>query len=328
MLRIFKPRSPMSMGAWALTVFGDLDRGRGRRRPARPPRDGARARRRQRRRRRLPRLLHRRAARLDRRAGVGALAGCSSARSSSAPRRRPAPPPTRLVLVADGLPRRAPDARRARQRRDRRDGGRAGAVDDQRAPARRARRALQQAAGRCSSAAKWLVRAGLGLRSAPPARRPRRAARGLARCTSPPACVPLRLGRGRARRRRATTGPSPRWRALTRHLTPCERGASAVRARAPMLPAWNTPSKPGACASASATPRRWTASTSPSARAPCTACSAPTAPARPPRCASSPPCCGPTRAPRSSPATTSPPSPPGPRADRPHRPVRGRRRDC
>ena len=24
MLRIFKPRSPMSMGAWALTVFGDL----------------------------------------------------------------------------------------------------------------------------------------------------------------------------------------------------------------------------------------------------------------------------------------------------------------
>ena len=32
-----------------------------------------------------------------------------------------------------------------------------------------------------------------------------------------------------------------------------------------MLRAWTTPSKPGACASASATPRRWTASTSPRA---------------------------------------------------------------
>ena len=48
--------------------------------------------------------------------------------------------------------------------------------------------------------------------------------------------------------------------------------------------------------SASATPRRSTASTSPPARAPCSACSARTAPARPPPSASSPPCCGRTPA--------------------------------
>ena len=37
MLRIFKPRSPMSMGAWALTRVRRPRRGGGRRRPARPP---------------------------------------------------------------------------------------------------------------------------------------------------------------------------------------------------------------------------------------------------------------------------------------------------
>ena len=55
MLRIFKPRSPMSMGAWCLSVFGGLGSRRGRRGPDRPPARGARARRRQRGRRRLPR---------------------------------------------------------------------------------------------------------------------------------------------------------------------------------------------------------------------------------------------------------------------------------
>ena len=67
----------------------------------------------------------------------------------------------------------------------------------------------------------------------------------------------------------------PRRRALpraARHVaartarTPCERGARALRAPPPMLPAWTMRSKPGACASASGTPRRWTASTSPRAR--------------------------------------------------------------
>ena len=41
MLRIFKPRSPMSMGAWALTAFGNLAAAGGRRGPARPAPRGA-----------------------------------------------------------------------------------------------------------------------------------------------------------------------------------------------------------------------------------------------------------------------------------------------
>ncbi len=41
MLRIFKPRSPMSMGAWALTAVRRPRRGGRGRRPARPPHGGA-----------------------------------------------------------------------------------------------------------------------------------------------------------------------------------------------------------------------------------------------------------------------------------------------
>ena len=72
MLRIFKPRSPMSMGAWCLVAL--LERGGGgrRRRPARPRSRRAADRRRERRPRRLPRLLHRRAARQHRGPAVGA----------------------------------------------------------------------------------------------------------------------------------------------------------------------------------------------------------------------------------------------------------------
>ena len=94
MLRIFKPRSPMSMGAWCLIAVRRLARGGGRRRTcsgARRPAaalGGA-----DRARRRLPRLLHRRAARLRPRCRCGRAAACSSARSSSPPRPPPARPP-------------------------------------------------------------------------------------------------------------------------------------------------------------------------------------------------------------------------------------------
>ena len=104
MLRIFKPRSPMSMGAWALTAFGGLVAAAvgadllGRRREAQALGAATAVR------RRLPRLLHRRAAGLHRRAGVGPLAALPRAdlRLHGAP--RPAPPPRGCVLVATGLP--------------------------------------------------------------------------------------------------------------------------------------------------------------------------------------------------------------------------------
>ena len=121
MLRIFKPRSPMSMGAWCLTVFGSLARGVGRRRPARAPPDGAGPRRGQRRRRRLPRVLHRRAARLDRGPGVGAQPAVPRPDlrlDRDAHRRRHDAP----GAVGDRPAGRPPDARGARPGRERRDG--------------------------------------------------------------------------------------------------------------------------------------------------------------------------------------------------------------
>ena len=45
MLRIFKPRSPMSMGAWCLTGFSTVGGAAVARRPDRPRAHGARARR-------------------------------------------------------------------------------------------------------------------------------------------------------------------------------------------------------------------------------------------------------------------------------------------
>ena len=59
---------------------------------------------------------------------------------------------------------------------------------------------------------------------------------------------------------------------------------------------------------------RSTASTSPSAAAPCSACSGRTARARPPPCACSPPCCAPTRDAPACSATTSSPTPEAVRA--------------
>ena len=174
---------------------------------------GARARRRQRGRRRLPRLLHRRAARLDRRAGVGAQSRSSSARSSSRTATATGAAATRLVLVADRAAARPPDARARSARRDRRDGRRA----------RRSRRSTSAASG---ALADGPARGPAGaLFSAAQVARPRRAgARACAaRCAPRPsrarhvgsACLPgrrpvlpLRVGRARGRRRRATTRPS------------------------------------------------------------------------------------------------------------------------
>ena len=63
--------------------------------------------------------------------------------------------------------RRPPDAQRARHGRDGRDGRRAGAVGDQRAPARAARLGLETGRpGKQFKVAKWLVRGGLALRFA------------------------------------------------------------------------------------------------------------------------------------------------------------------
>ena len=152
MLRIFKPRSPMSMGAWALTLFGNLA-------AAAVGAD----------------LLGRR--RLAQRLGaanalvggyLGSYTGVLLA-STAVPvwaRSRLFLGPIfvstaaatgaaacRLALVADGLPVGSPDAQCARHRRDRRDDGGAAAVDRQRAQARRARRRGSPRAGRagCSS---------------------------------------------------------------------------------------------------------------------------------------------------------------------------------
>ena len=72
MMRIFKVRSPMSMGAWCLSGVLDGRGRRRRRRPARTPAARAAARRQHRRPRHLPRLVHRRPARVDGRAAVGA----------------------------------------------------------------------------------------------------------------------------------------------------------------------------------------------------------------------------------------------------------------
>ena len=93
MTRIFKPRSPMNTGAWCLVAFsgsGALAVGCdliGRPKAARALGRADRAA------RQLPRLLHRRAARLHRRPAVVAAAARSSDRHSSPPRPRPARPP-------------------------------------------------------------------------------------------------------------------------------------------------------------------------------------------------------------------------------------------
>ena len=200
MLRIFKPRSPMSMGAWCLV--GVLARSRPAAVGARPARRAG-ARRsalgaRERGRRRLPRLVHRRAARRRPRCRCGRARGSSSARSSCRTATATGAAATRLALVAAGPARGPPDARRARPRRDRRDGRRAAAVStfnerrlgDARRPA-----SSDGQPGSMFRAAKWLVRAGLALRFVARAHRPPGARRGERPLPARRAAVPLRVGR-------------------------------------------------------------------------------------------------------------------------------------
>ena len=165
MLRIFKPRSPMSMGAWCLmgfsTVAGaavaaDLT---GRERPARALGGAAGAA------RHLPRLLHRRPARRHGGAGLGPQPPLPRRRSSSARRPPPAPRPTGSCSsppACRSAIRRA--TRSARSRRSRwpaswrcrrsTSGGSAGSRS----------RSSRGGPGTLFQAAKWMVRAGLALR--------------------------------------------------------------------------------------------------------------------------------------------------------------------
>ena len=155
MLRIFKPRSPMSMGAWCLTVFGDLAAARGRRRPARRGRAAQR----------LGAANAVLGGYLGSYTGVllastavplWARCACSSARSSSAPPPRPAPPRAGWRSSPTGLPPGHPTREALGRVETGRDGRRADALDRQRAAARRARRGLEQGpAGHALQAAKW-----------------------------------------------------------------------------------------------------------------------------------------------------------------------------
>ena len=130
---------------------------------------------------------------------VGALAARSSARSSSAPRRRPARPPTgwrSSAPAAGGHPTRARSARSRPSRWPR-----SSSCRGQRAPARPARGRLEHGRPGAFTAAKWAVRGGLALRFA---RRGRpRPTTSPARSTCARAGVPLRVGRGPGRSRRS-----------------------------------------------------------------------------------------------------------------------------
>ena len=180
MLRVVKTRSPMSMGAWALTLFGNLIAGAvgadllGRERTARAL-GGATA--------VVGGYLGSYTGVLlaeHRRPAVGALARCSSARSSSAPRRRPARPP-RASCWSQRRRVRASDADRAAPRAGGRDGRGARALDGQRAPARRARRAAApQPQDEVGEAARQRRPRPAAPAGAPAARRP---------ATRPPCCT-------------------------------------------------------------------------------------------------------------------------------------------
>ena len=145
MLRIFKPRSPMSMGSWCLTVFGSLALGVGRGRPPRAPPNGADPRRGHRLLRRVPGVLHRRAARRDGGPGVGAqpaVPGADLRLNRGADRRRHDAP----GADGDRSAGRPSDVRGARPGRERRDRGRASALPGQ--PASPGRPCLRAGRGR------------------------------------------------------------------------------------------------------------------------------------------------------------------------------------
>ena len=246
MLRIFKPRSPMSMGAWCLTAFGDRRRRRGRRRPARAAAATAQ------RARRAPTrslggylgsytgvLLASTAV-----PGVGAQPRSSSARSSSAPRPPPAPPPPgscwrrpgsaaairRAARSARSRPARCWPSWRCRRSTSAGSGASATRSRGHGGPAaRHGEGARRRRAWRCACSARRLA--------ARPARGQRPVPRRRAR-------LPLRVGRGRQglgprrRGRRADGAParSPH-RTATEHRPPrgfpadagrCAPGARAV----------------------------------------------------------------------------------------------------
>ena len=232
MLRIFKPRSPMNMGAWCLVAFTAVGAGAvGADLLGRPP-HGAPAGRRQRAARRLPRLLHRRAAGGHRRAGVGAqphlprahlrLDRHSHRRRRHAPdagghRAAPAGHPTRRALGR--LEAGAMLAELTLSTVNERRLGRVGEVFS------RAGR------GRLFRTAKRLVGAGARAERARPApRQGRSASTWPASCTWPAGSPSASRGSRRGRRRPATTRPSPSWRAAGPPPTSaCAAARSAAR---------------------------------------------------------------------------------------------------
>ena len=214
MLRIVKVRSPMSLGAWCLVTFSQPRGGQRARRPARQAaRRRKRARRGERGGRRLPGLVHRRAARLDRGAAVGALAAVPRPdlrvhRDRHGRRRQPAGD------HRDRPAARGPsDAARARHGRDRRDGPRARCCQHvQREAPRRPRDGPGgRPAGRHVPRGEVARprRPGAAVRAR--AHRARDARRGERHVPARGAAVPLRLGRRGPASTRATTRSSPRW---------------------------------------------------------------------------------------------------------------------
>ena len=213
MLRIFKPRSPMSMGAWALTLFGNLAAAAvgadllGRRRLARSlgaanalvggylgSYTGV--------------LLASTAVPVWGRSRLflGPIFVSTAAATGAAA--------CRLALVADGLPVGHPDAARAGNRRDGRDDRRARALDRQRAAVGRARLRAQRPAAPASSSRSPSGRSASGLGCGS------RASAAAPGCTTSPACSISRPawpsatpGSARAATRHSTTRSWRRWRA-------------------------------------------------------------------------------------------------------------------
>src|SRR5439155_1432463 len=209
-------------------------RRRRRGRPARAQAAGPGARRRERRRRRLPGLLYRRAPRGDRGAGMGAQ-----------------PPVPRADLHRDGHrdrglgdapgargrgpSGRAPDTRRAGPRRDRRDGDRARAVGDQRAPSRAAGGVARARPSGPPVPDGQVARAHRDRPATrPPEFRPGHPPRGQRLLPRRRAVLPLRLGRrrpalGARRRGRGADGAGPGDNGRMSTLPPGPKLAKAVQ---------------------------------------------------------------------------------------------------
>ena len=199
MLRIFKPRSPMSMGAWALTLFGNLAAGA----VGADLLGGAGSRSGSARANAIVGgylgsytgvLLASTAVPVWARSRLflGPIFVCTAAATGAAA--------CRLALVADGLPVGHPTRRALGHGRDGRDGGRARALDRSTSAASASSpRGLEQGRpGTLFKAAKWSVRVGLALRFARRRWRPVGAPRRERALPRRRADVPLRVGRRRA----------------------------------------------------------------------------------------------------------------------------------